>query len=210
VWVIKGQGQCVPPPRHTGRYGSNSGKPSALVNSGLIPREKHQRSRWRELRALAYAHGQRVLHRDIKPSNLLLDARGTIWVTDFGLAKEEGGDLTRTGEVMGTLRYMAPERFNSISDARSLGLTLYELLALRPAFSDDARRSDDLRRIGGIPQGEVGVEYAVCLRPFRPIPENGSILGVPLDSLPPHLRAALCGTARSIGACGEHRTACSI
>jgi eukaryotic-like serine/threonine-protein kinase len=93
--------------------------------------------------ALAYAHGQRVLHRDIKPSNLLLDARGTIWVTDFGLAKEEGGDLTRTGEVVGTLRYMAPERFNSISDARSdvysLGLTLYELLALRPAFSETDR-----------------------------------------------------------------------
>jgi serine/threonine protein kinase/WD40 repeat protein/tetratricopeptide (TPR) repeat protein len=93
--------------------------------------------------ALAYAHGQGVLHRDIKPSNLLLDARGTIWVTDFGLAKEEGGDLTRTGEVVGTVRYMAPERFSSHSDARSdiysLGLTLYELLTLRPAFGETDR-----------------------------------------------------------------------
>jgi serine/threonine protein kinase/WD40 repeat protein len=93
--------------------------------------------------ALAYAHAQRVLHRDIKPSNLLLDAEGTIWVTDFGLAKEEGGDLTRTGEVVGTLRYMAPERFSGHSDVRSdiysLGLTLYELLTLRPAFEEHDR-----------------------------------------------------------------------
>src|SRR5262249_48929630 len=89
--------------------------------------------------ALAYAHAQGVLHRDIKPSNLLLDARGTIWVTDFGLAKEESGDLTRTGEVIGTLRYMAPEQFSGHADARSdiysLGLTLYELLTLQPAFA---------------------------------------------------------------------------
>jgi serine/threonine protein kinase/WD40 repeat protein len=93
--------------------------------------------------ALAYAHGQNVLHRDIKPSNLLLDLQGTVWVTDFGLAKAEGDDLTQTGDVVGTLRYMAPERFQGVSDARSdiysLGLTLYELLALRPAFEESNR-----------------------------------------------------------------------
>jgi WD40 repeat protein/serine/threonine protein kinase len=89
--------------------------------------------------ALEYAHGQGMLHRDIKPSNLLLDAQGTVWVTDFGLAKAaEDDDLTRTGDIVGTLRYMAPERFRGRCDARSdvyaLGLALYELLALRPAF----------------------------------------------------------------------------
>ena len=93
--------------------------------------------------ALSHAHGQRVLHRDIKPSNLLLDARGSVWLTDFGLAKEEGDDLTRTGDVVGTLRYMAPERFTGAADARSdiygLGLTLYEMLALRPAFLETDR-----------------------------------------------------------------------
>ncbi|HET8645118.1 MAG TPA: serine/threonine-protein kinase, partial [Vicinamibacteria bacterium] len=90
--------------------------------------------------ALAHAHAHRVLHRDIKPSNLLLDTQGAVWVTDFGLAKsEDGGDLTVTGDIVGTLRYMAPERFGGQADERSdlysLGLTLYELLTLRPAFA---------------------------------------------------------------------------
>jgi serine/threonine protein kinase len=94
--------------------------------------------------ALAHAHGQGVLHRDIKPSNLLLDADGEVWVTDFGLAKLEGSDgPTRTGDVVGTLRYMAPERFDGWSDPRSdvygLGMTLYELLTLRPAYEATTR-----------------------------------------------------------------------
>jgi serine/threonine protein kinase/WD40 repeat protein/Tfp pilus assembly protein PilF len=93
---------------------------------------------------LDYAHKQGILHRDIKPSNLLLDARGTVWITDFGLAKAEGSDeLTHTGDIVGTLRYMAPERLQGWSDPRSdvygLGITLYELLTLRPAFADSSR-----------------------------------------------------------------------
>jgi WD40 repeat protein len=99
--------------------------------------------------ALEYAHGQGILHRDIKPSNLLLDARGTVWVTDFGLAKatsapgENGENLTHTGDILGTLRYMPPEAFEGKSDARgdvySLGLTLYELVARQPAFAERDR-----------------------------------------------------------------------
>jgi WD40 repeat protein len=95
--------------------------------------------------ALAHAASQGVLHRDIKPSNLLLDDTGNVWVTDFGLAKAtgDGDNLTHTGDIVGTLRYMAPERFSGQGDVRSdvysLGLTLYELLALRPAFDETDR-----------------------------------------------------------------------
>jgi serine/threonine protein kinase len=101
--------------------------------------------------ALAYAHGQGTLHRDIKPSNLLLDTQGTVWVTDFGLAKAaDSDDLTDAGDFVGTLRYMAPERFQGKADPRSdlyaLGLTLYELLTLRPAFQG-ADRNQLLDRI---------------------------------------------------------------
>jgi serine/threonine protein kinase len=91
--------------------------------------------------ALACAHSQGILHRDIKPSNLMLDERGTVWVTDFGVAKlVEEANLTQSGDLVGTLKYMPPERFAGQSDARgdvySLGVTLYELLTLCSAFPD--------------------------------------------------------------------------
>lgn len=94
--------------------------------------------------ALSYAHQKGVLHRDIKPSNLLLDRQGTAWMTDFGLAKiVDDQDLTNAGDVLGTIRYMAPEAFgghaNARSDIYSLGLTLYEMLSLKPAFVEKDR-----------------------------------------------------------------------
>jgi serine/threonine protein kinase len=89
--------------------------------------------------ALHYAHSQGTLHRDIKPANLLLDGYGVVWITDFGLAKAvEDSNITHTGDVVGTLQYMAPEQFCGDYDARSdiycLGLTVYELLTLQPAY----------------------------------------------------------------------------
>jgi serine/threonine protein kinase len=96
--------------------------------------------------ALQYAHAHNTLHRDIKPANLLLDAQGVVWITDFGLAKAvEQDHLSQTGAMAGTLRYMAPEQFSGRADARSdiysLGLTLYEMLTLQPAFENGDRSS---------------------------------------------------------------------
>ena len=88
--------------------------------------------------ALDYAHRNGIVHRDIKPSNIMLDLKGTAWITDFGLAKMQDADLTRTGSVLGTLRYLAPERLSSEGDHRAdifaLGATLYELISGRPVF----------------------------------------------------------------------------
>lgn len=91
--------------------------------------------------ALSYAHASKILHRDIKPSNMVLDRKGVIWITDFGLAKDGANDvnLTATGTVLGTPQYMAPESLEGRYDVRSetycLGLTLYELVTLQPAFA---------------------------------------------------------------------------
>lgn len=92
--------------------------------------------------AIHYAHLNGIIHRDIKPSNLVLDDAGTIWVTDFGLAKlKTESDLTQTGDVMGTLRYIAPEQLDGESgascDIYSLGATLYEMLTLQAVIRSD-------------------------------------------------------------------------
>jgi WD40 repeat protein/serine/threonine protein kinase len=119
---------------------------------GSNSRFKKKRSYWQSVAsigvqvagAMEYAHKHGIHHRDIKPSNLLLDAQGTVWVTDFGLAMaDDQQNLTHTGDILGTLRYMPPEAFEGKTDARSdvysLGLTLYEMLAFRAAFDEKER-----------------------------------------------------------------------
>jgi serine/threonine protein kinase/tetratricopeptide (TPR) repeat protein len=99
--------------------------------------------------ALDLAHQVGIVHRDVKPGNLLLDSRGQVWVTDFGLAQVRQGEagLTLTGEMLGTVRYMSPEQalaqrvvIDHRTDVYSLGATLYELLTLRPAFAGSDRQ----------------------------------------------------------------------
>ncbi|WP_435008995.1 WD40 repeat domain-containing serine/threonine protein kinase [Tundrisphaera lichenicola] len=98
--------------------------------------------------ALGYAHQRGVIHRDIKPSNLLVDARGTIWVADFGLARRLADPShTQVDSLLGTPRYMSPEQtrpglIDGRADVYSLGATLYELITLRPPF--DGRSAAEL------------------------------------------------------------------
>ena len=94
--------------------------------------------------ALGHAHDVGIVHRDIKPSNLLLDDRGKIWITDFGLAQIRDNPVgTGSRDIIGTLRYMSPEQasgrkflIDHRTDIYSLGVTLYELLTLKPAFAN--------------------------------------------------------------------------
>jgi tetratricopeptide (TPR) repeat protein len=104
--------------------------------------------------ALEHAHQQGIVHRDIKPANMMIDARGSLWITDFGLARFQAETgLTMSGDLLGTLRYMSPEQAAGLrtviderTDLYSLGVTLYELLTLQPAI-EGSDRADLLRRI---------------------------------------------------------------
>ena len=134
--------------------------PDTLSAGGGAPPQDSRDGCWRDVarigiqaaEALDYAHAQGTLHRDIKPGNLLIDEGGVVRVADFGLARAvDQTDAGRGDEVVGTLRYMAPEQHRGTADARSdvyaLGLTLYELLTLRPAFENPGVGLDGRRDV---------------------------------------------------------------
>ncbi|MGO9915657.1 MAG: protein kinase domain-containing protein [Isosphaeraceae bacterium] len=141
--------RLFPPLRRGGQGGWSPGEGTGDRNDGCavgLDGREAARIGVQVAEALAYAHAQGVIHRDIKPSNLLLDEQGTVWVTDFGLAHDSSDTftLTHTGEFLGSLRYVAPERLSGQGDERAdiyaLGVTLYELVCGRPAY-EDAERS---------------------------------------------------------------------
>jgi len=131
-------------------------------------------------RAVHHAHQRGVLHRDLKPGNILIDAQGEPYVTDFGLAGpvEGSSELTRTGAILGTPSFMAPEQasgkkgaITTATDVHGLGTILYAVLAGKPPFQGDSvletleqvreRTPEPPRRVGVPPDLDL---QTICLK----------------------------------------------
>ncbi|MFE7117969.1 protein kinase [Streptomyces sp. NPDC057654] len=128
------------------QFGTISPEETARIGRGMIA-------------ALRAAHGAGVLHRDVKPGNVLLGAEGRVVLTDFGIAQSSGtSTLTKTGEMVGSIDYIAPERVKGgspgpASDLWALGATLYQALEGRPPFRKDT---------------PVETAYSIAVDPFEP------------------------------------------
>ncbi|MFJ9892378.1 serine/threonine-protein kinase [Streptomyces sp. NPDC091280] len=140
----------------------------AVKEQGRIePAEAARIGMW-VLRALRAAHAAGVLHRDVKPGNVLLGQDGRVLLTDFGIAQIEGDStITRTGEVVGSVDYLAPERVRGAdpgpsSDLWALGATLYTAVEGRSPF----RRTSPLSTMQAVVEEEAGeLRYAGALAP---------------------------------------------
>ena len=109
-----------------------------LAEKRVLPTEEVLQLARQICRGLDYAHSNGIIHRDVKPANIMITANGTVKIMDFGIAKS-GGQVTNTGQVLGTPNYMAPEQvkgrpLDGRSDLFSLGVILYEMLTGEKPF----------------------------------------------------------------------------
>lgn len=112
------------------------------IHCGPLPQAQVSTVMRSVLSALAAAHGEGMLHRDIKPSNILLTESGAVKVADFGIAKTPGAANTTTGQLVGTLAYLSPERLGGepasvADDLYAAGVVGYEALAGRKPFDQE-------------------------------------------------------------------------
>jgi len=119
----------------------SGGSLSDLLTDGALPLDHAAEIFGQIARGLAYAHSRGLIHRDLKPSNILLDDTGNAYLTDFGLAKwmVDAPELTKTGNIVGTPAYMAPEQLRGEmidhrADIYSMGVILYHMMVGRPPF----------------------------------------------------------------------------
>jgi serine/threonine protein kinase len=136
--------------------------------------------------ALSYAHTEGVVHRDIKPDNILLDKRGNVLVTDFGIAKAAqaatAAQLTSEGMIIGTPQYMSPEQaagdaVDGRSDIYSLGIVLYQMLSGGPPFDGDSSAKIIAQQLTAVPRDIRELRGDVP-------PELGTVLARMLDKDP--------------------------
>ncbi|MEU8915731.1 serine/threonine-protein kinase [Streptomyces nigrescens] len=147
-------------------------KEAARQDSSVMPREAARIGRGM-VAALRAAHSAGVLHRDVKPGNVLLGEEGRVVLTDFGIAVASGtSTLTKTGELVGSIDYLAPERVRSgspgpASDLWALGATLYQAVEGRPPFRKDTA---------------VETAYAIAMDPLE-APRNAGVLTPLIEAL---------------------------
>ncbi len=123
---------------------------------GPLPLEKSLDIGIQAAKAMEYAHRQGVVHRDIKPANIMINPEGKVEITDFGIARLAGSQMTQLGQVLGTPAYMSPEQLmggqvDGRSDIFSLGIVLYQMLTGKMAFSADTLPELMLRIIQNTP-----------------------------------------------------------
>ena len=109
------------------------------------------------LRAARFAHRRGVVHRDLKPHNVIIDDEGRVKVTDFGIARAGASEITQTGSIMGTARYLSPEQAQGeevgpSSDLYAIGILLYELLTGTVPFEGESVVAIALRHLSEPPR----------------------------------------------------------
>ncbi|MBX7547796.1 serine/threonine protein kinase [Streptomyces sp. tea 10] len=138
----------------------------ALKDGRTLPPDEAARIGLGMIAAVRAAHTAGVLHRDIKPANVLLGAGGRVVLTDFGIARTDGAStLTQTGEMIGSIDFMAPERIRGqdpgpASDLWSLGATLYQAVEGRPPYRRDTA---------------METAYAIATDPLEPMRQAGPL-----------------------------------
>jgi hypothetical protein len=157
-----------------------------VAEEGPLPPGEAARIVRASLQGLAHAHREGVVHRDVKPGNILVDASGLVKVTDFGIAKAAfaGGDLTTTGSLLGTAKYLAPEQVeggavDQRTDIYAAGIVLYEALTGRPPFEAEGHMATATMRLtqdptppGSLRPGIPRHLEAVVLKAMARAPED--------------------------------------